>query len=95
MTTLTIYHMDDGTLLIAEVPEHQPDPLRVQHGRAAVIRYWGTTRGRGQLAHEGPTEKTILDHEPDGGTISWLHVRRSLNVSGKAREAWLAALGKR
>lgn len=31
---------------------------------AAVIRKWGTTRGLGEIAGNGPTEKTVLDPCP-------------------------------
>lgn len=31
---------------------------------AAVVRRWGTTRGLGQIASEGPTPSSILDPCP-------------------------------
>lgn len=30
----------------------------------SCVRRWGTTRGLGQIASEGPTEKTELDQQP-------------------------------
>lgn len=37
---------------------------------AQNIRYWGTTNGLGELAQQGPTEKTILDYV---GTVRGLN----------------------
>lgn len=31
---------------------------------AAVVRYWGTTRGLGEIAEGGPTQTTKLDKTP-------------------------------
>jgi hypothetical protein len=31
---------------------------------ASVVRIWGTTRGLGEIAAGGPTEKTVLDACP-------------------------------
>ncbi len=91
---MNLYHMDDNTLLIAE-PVLEPgfsDPLKILCGLTAVVRFWGTTRGRGELAIDGPTEKTIVDPEPPGGEINWLHVRRVIPVTEKAGAKWLALL---
>ncbi len=86
---MTLFHMDDNTHLIAEEAAGQDDPLRIKLGPSAVVRYWGTDRGRGQLCLDGPTEKTIIDPEPDGGVVNWLHVRRAIAVTEKARQKWL------
>jgi hypothetical protein len=42
----TVTENEDGSVTITE---------------AQVIRYWGTTKGLGELAANGPTTKTILD----------------------------------
>lgn len=65
---------EDGTIQIAVLQRGFVSVGRFyQHGpivtltNSYTIRRWGTTAGLGQLAAEGPTEKTILDAE---GTIS-------------------------
>ncbi len=92
---MNLYHMDDNTHLIAEPAEDQgryPDPLRIKLGICAVVRHWGTTRGRGELCIDGPTDKTKVDPEPEGVELTVLHVRRIIPVTAKARAAWLRKL---
>ncbi len=54
----------------------------------AVIRRWGTDsgehRGLGELARNGPTERTILDWEP-GGEINLALSQRTIDCS---LDAW-------
>lgn len=33
----------------------------IETRNASVVRIWGTTRGLGQIAREGPTTETVLD----------------------------------
>ena len=43
------------------VGEYSRDGEMVSIEKASVIRRWGTTRGLGQLAADGPTSSTTLD----------------------------------
>jgi len=93
---LILNHMDDGSLLIAELAADQPDPLKIRLGvTTAIVRYWGTTSGRGQLALSGPTEKTIIDQEPGGGEVNWLHVRRTIPVTQEGALRWMHRFAKK
>jgi hypothetical protein len=89
---VNLYHMNDGTLLVTEpLPQQGFDPLRIKHGIAGVVRWWGTTRGRGELAISGPTDNTKCDVEPSG-EIVLLHVRRIITVLPHARARWIHLL---
>ena len=49
---------DRGWVFVGKVVENG-DKLLIENARC--IRYWGTTRGLGQLAESGPTDSTKLD----------------------------------
>src|ERR1017187_2317936 len=55
---LKIVILDRGWVFIARVSE-SPSALTLTN--AACIRYWGTTKGIGQLALEGPQSGTKID----------------------------------
>ncbi len=61
---LVIAILDRGWVFIARVSE---SPSALELTNAACIRYWGTTKGIGQLALEGPQRETKID---EAGTVT-------------------------
>ena len=63
--------IDRGWVAVGNVSmEHTPGvdgQLEVVITNGACVRNWGTQRGLGEIAEEGPTDKTILD--PFYGTL--------------------------
>lgn len=58
---LQIAVLDRGFVYVGKV-SRQGDELIIED--AKNVRRWGTDRGLGQLASEGPQEKTVLDPTP-------------------------------
>lgn len=56
--TLRIVILQRGWIVVGRVRQ---DGTTVIVEDASVIRVWGTTRGLGQIAADGPTSSTILD----------------------------------
>jgi hypothetical protein len=59
MSTIRIVVLQRGWVVVGRVAEESATELRLEN--AAVIRRWGTTRGLGQIAINGPTDETVLD----------------------------------
>lgn len=57
---------DRSFVLVGRVRPHPTDVFRVVVDSCHCVRRWGTTKGLGQLAQEGPQRETILDAEGDG-----------------------------
>ena len=55
----TILVLQRGWVVVGHLA--QDDETKVVLENASVIRQWGTTKGLGQLALEGPTTQTQLD----------------------------------
>jgi hypothetical protein len=56
---------------------------------ASVIRCWGTEKGLGQIAKNGPTSKTILDKTHGVVEFDYLTVVSTIACEGKE---WLNAI---
>ena len=67
---------DKGFVFVGEVEDHADGSVTIRKCRN--IRYWGTTKGLGELAG-GPTAKTILD---DFGTVRLTPILRIAVTDG-------------
>ena len=47
------------------VGDYSKDGNEVVVKNGSVVRRWGTTKGLGEIAANGPTEKTVLDPTPE------------------------------
>lgn len=85
---INIYVMDRAFVLVGETVSDGGEWVKLK--RCAVIRKYGTTRGLGQIALEGPTKETILDSEPEGTAIHMRYVLRRIPCNANAWNKWLA-----
>ncbi len=67
---------DKGFVFVGSVEDHTDGSVTIRNCRN--IRYWGTTKGLGELA-VGPTSKTIVDAY---GTVKLTPILRIAVVSG-------------
>ena len=77
-----IFVCERGFVIVGRIASE--DTLTITLNDVAVVRRWGTTRGLGQLAMEGPLLETILEPEPDGTTQGRMSVYRQIPCDQKA-----------
>lgn len=73
---------DRGWIYVGDIED---DGINCEIRNCSVIRRWGTNKGIGQLALEGPQKNTILD--PCGYVIIPNHAKIAIIESRK--ELWL------
>lgn len=83
---IKIVVMDKGFVSVGKY-SRTTDSVKLEN--AAVIRYWGTTGGLGQLALDGPQPNTKLDTTPTEH-IPWHSVIKTIDCDDKK---WKKALG--
>ena len=81
---MQIFIMEDRNICVGEFVD---DGMTIGLDNAFVIRRWGTTKGLGEIAYGGPTNKTILDPCPPIRT----HVLKVLFRMECNAEAWAKA----
>jgi hypothetical protein len=86
----TIFVLDRGWVIVGR---KRPtcvgdDALFVVLDDCAVVRRWGTSKGLGQLAAEGPLHNTVLDKLEDGTAIRITSVYFSIPCDEKAWSQW-------
>lgn len=83
-----IFVMERGFVLVGRPDPEQRDGLFVKLQDCAVIRRWGTTKGLGQLAKEGPQTNTILEPEPSGTEIKATAIYRRIPCNDTKWKGW-------
>lgn len=71
------------------VGEYSQTATEARLENAATIRVWGTTKGLGELALDGPTSSTKLDK---AGTITFERLTTVLVIDVKDSDKWLKQL---
>jgi hypothetical protein len=87
---LYIYVCERGFVLVGRPRPQLPGDhaLFLTLDDVAVVRRWGTTRGLGQLAQEGPQATTVFDREPDGVEQSLTSIYRRIPCNPSAWGRW-------
>jgi hypothetical protein len=91
---LSIYHSGDLKIVVLQrgwvlIGKFERSGSDCKLHNAAVIRSWGTTRGLGELALEGPKESTKID--PCHGLVEFDILTMVLSISAK-EDRWAGKL---
>ena len=88
--------MDNWSLLVCQerwvlagiVRPHPTNALKIMIDHCFVIRIWGTSRGLGELALDGPTEAGKYDYEGSGIEQNDDFVMRIIPCEPRASKKW-------
>lgn len=84
-----IFLCEDRNVITGDVVDEQFDAVFVTLKNAAVVRIYGTTKGLGELAMDGPTPKTILDRVKDGHRVNLAYVIYEYACNDEAWKKWI------